>query len=154
MDVESSVDPHLEVLDAYLRGRRQWFQTTPAVRICWPARDSIRIDEETARGLVARGRASAVDPTCRDQEIASEGTQRVLNIFEVRIEHDTARVLAGQNLDVCLGIEERGVLTRAVVLGKDTDPRRPSGAWTVREIVLGTPPGGDCVMISPRAREM
>ena len=150
----SSTDSHLNVLDAYLRSRRQWFQATPAVRICWPVRDSLRIDEIVAHRLITGGGASRVDPTCRDRGFARDNPKSVLNIFEVRIARDTAHVLAGQGVGACLGLEERAVLTRAVVLGKTPDPDQPAESWIVRELLLRAAPGGDCVVITPGDREM
>jgi hypothetical protein len=141
------VDSHLGILDTYLRGRREWLQTTPAVRICWPARDSLQIDEADVRALVAAGNATEVDPTCRTRDLP---TPDALNIFEVTITHDTIRILAGRGLDICRGIEETSVLTRAPVPGVDIRPRHPSGKWVLREIVMRAPSGGDCVMITPR----
>src|SRR5690606_32300214 len=112
-------------------------------------RDSLQIDEADARTLVATGNATAVDLTCRTSGLPGRDAPTALNIFEVRIKHDTIRILAGRGLDECRGIEETSVLTRALVLGVDTTPQHPSGNWVLREIVLRAPPGGDCVMITP-----
>ncbi len=144
------VDSHLGILDAYLRGRREWLQTTPAVRICWPARDSLQIDEADAQTLVAAGNATAVDLTCRTPGLPGRDALTALNIFEVTITPDTIRILAGRDLDKCRGIEETSVLTRILALGVDTSPQHPPRNWVLTEIVMRAPPGEDCVMITPR----
>lgn len=138
------VDDHVEILDAYLRGRRQWLGAASVVGICWPVRDSLPFDDATVRALVAGGGASRVDVACRKS--ATQASE--LNIFEIKVERDTARILAGRELGTCEGLEERGIMTRASVPGSGTDQPRASGPWTVREITLKSVAGGDCVVVT------
>jgi hypothetical protein len=136
----------VEVLDAYLRGRHQWLGAVSVVRICWPVRDSLPFDDTAVRALVTGGGARRVDLACRDS--ATQPSE--LNIFEIKVERDTARILAGRDLGTCEGLEERGILTRAVIPASGTDQPRASGPWAVREIKLKSLAGGDCVNITNR----